>query len=265
MIKKQTFLKEMLQTIQKEVLLLMTFRELVALQFNYKDFAFEENFEKFSSLVKKTPKNSIVVAPELCLSNFCYDDMSKAASFSKEVDSEIKKLSFDKTLSLTMIEKDEKDFVNRAKVYQNGKVVFQRDKYHLFKFGNEDKFFKPGKKEDIKVFEIDGIKYALIICFELRFVDIWKTIQGADVVLVPSLWGKLRKKHLEILGNALSLANQCFVVIANSANEDMAKSSLISTPFGKMYKDDRRALLKKKIDLKEIKKMRRYLDVGIKA
>lgn len=243
----------------------MTFKELVALQFSYEDFAFEENFKKFSSLVKKTPKNSIIVAPELCISNFCYDDMKRAATFSKEIESEIKKLSCDKTLCLTMLEKDGKDFVNRAKVYHNGKSVFERDKYQLFKFGNEHRHFKAGKKEDIKIFEIEGIKYAIIICFELRFVDIWQKIQGADIILIPSLWGKLRKKHLEILGNALSLANQCFVAIANSANEDMAKSSLISTPFGEMYKDDRKDIVQKKINLKEIKKMRRYLDVGIKS
>ncbi len=241
----------------------MTSKKLVALQFNYKEFDFEENFKKFSSLVKKSPKNSIITAPELCLSNFCYQNMQKAVDFSKEIKNEIKQLSKDKTISLTMMEKDGNAFVNRAKVYHNGKLAFQRDKYQLFKFGNEDKYFKAGKAEDIKIFEIEGIKYAIIICFELRFIDIWKRIQGADIVLVPSLWGKLRKKHLEILGNALSLANQCFVCIANSADSDMAKSSLISSPFGKMYKDDRKSLLQKSIDLKEIKKMRKYLNVGI--
>ena len=241
-----------------------TFKELIALQFGYKDFAFEENFKKFSSLVKKTPPNSVVVAPELCLSNFCYDDMQKAADFTDKITPKIKELSKKRILALTMIEKENNSFVNRAKVFYNGQIIFQRDKYELFKFGNEDRYFKAGKKEGIKIFEIEGIKYALIICFELRFVDIWKQIQGADIILVPSLWGKLRKKHLGILANALSLANQCFVAIANSSNEDMAKSSLISTPFGEFYKDDRKILLKQKIDLKEIKKMRRYLDVGIK-
>jgi len=243
---------------------LTTFKELIALQFGYKDFAFEENFKKFSSLVKKTPPNSIIVAPELCLSNFCYDDMQKAADFTDKITPKIKELSKKRILALTMIEKENNSFVNRAKVFYNGQIIFQRDKYELFKFGNEDRYFKAGKKEDIKIFELEGIKYALIICFELRFVDIWKQIQGADIILIPSLWGKLRKKHLEMLGNALSLTNQCFVAIANSSNEDMAKSSLISTPFGEFYKDDRKALLKQKVDLKEIKKMRRYLDVGIK-
>jgi len=242
----------------------MTSKKLIALQFGYKDFAFEENYKKFSSLVKKTEKNSIITAPELCLSNFCYDDMKKASDFSKEIEKDVAKLSEDKVLCLSMLEEDDNNFVNRAKLFKDGKLIYQRDKYKLFKFGNEDRYFKAGKKEDIKIVEANGIKYAILICFELRFVELWKQILGADIILVPSLWGKLRKKHLEILGNALSLTNQCFVIISNSANEDMAKSSLISTPFGEVYKDDRKSTLSQTVDLNEINKMRRYLDVGIK-
>ena len=242
----------------------MTFDHLVALQFEYKDFTFEENFKKFSSLVRKTPKNSIVCAPELCLSNFCYDDMSRAALFSKEVGKEVTELSKDRVLALTMVEKEGENFVNRARIYFDGKLFYKREKYKLFEFGKEHLYFKRGKKEDIKLFEIAGVKFALLVCFELRFVELWEKVKGADVILIPSLWGKLRKKHLEILSNALSLANQCFVVTANSANDDMAKSSSISDPFGEFYKDDRKEMLIKKFDKNLIKKMRRYLDVGIK-
>ena len=242
----------------------MTFNNLIALQFEYKDFAFEENFKRFSSLVRKSPKHSIICAPELCLSNFCYDDMNKAALFSKEVEKEVAELSKDRVLALTMLEKGGEEFVNRARVYFDGKLLYSREKHKLFEFGKEHLYFKRGKNEDIKLFEIDGVKFALLICFELRFVELWEKVKGADVVLIPSLWGKLRKKHLEILSNALSLANQCFVITANSANSNMAKSSSISDPFGEFYKDDRKEMLVKKFDKNLIKKMRRYLDVGIK-
>ncbi len=241
-----------------------TFKEFVSLQFSYDNFAFEENFKKLSSLVKKAPTNSIICAPELCLSNFCYDDMSKAADFSKNIEKKLLKLTKNKTLCLSMIVYENSNFYNRVKFIQNEKVIYQRDKHKLFKLGKEDKYFTPGKKEDIKIFKANGIKYAILICFELRFIELWRQIQGADVVLIPSLWGRQRKKHLEILSNALSLANQCFVIVSNSANKDMAKNSSFSSPFGKFYKNDSKNLIAKKIDLKEIKKMRRYMDIGIK-
>ncbi len=240
-----------------------TFKKIVSLQFSYKDFGFEENFEKLSSLVKKAPKNSIITAPELCLSNFCYDDMKKASDFSKKIENNLLSLTKDKILCLSMIEEEGGYFYNRAKLLHNQKIIYQRDKYELFKLGNEHKYFKRGKKEDIKIVEIDSVRYGILICFELRFINLWDKLKGVDVLLVPSLWGKARKKQLEIISNALSVINQCFVVISNSANEDMAKSSLISSPFGKIYKDDRKSYLLQNIDLKEIRKMRKYLNIGI--
>jgi len=57
--------------------------------------------------------------------------------------------------------------------------------------------------------------------------------------------------------------NQCFVIAANSANDDMAKSSAIITPFGEVFRDDRKVLICKTCDLNEIKKMRRYMDIGL--
>ena len=241
-----------------------TFKELVSLQFSYDNFAFEKNFKKLSSLVKKAPTNSIICAPELCLSNFCYDNMFKAADFSTKIEKELLKLTKNKTLCLSMVEYENGNFYNRAKFIQNEKIIYQRDKYELFKLGKEDSYFTPGKKNDIKIFKANGIKYAILICFELRFVELWKQIQGADIILIPSLWATARKKHLQILSNALSLLNQCFVIVSNSANEDMAKNSSFSSPFGEFCKNDRKSLILKEINLKEIKKMRRYIDIGIK-
>ncbi len=242
----------------------MTSKELVSLQFSYNDFAFDKNFKKLSSLVKKTPINSIICAPELCLSNFCYNDMSKAADFSKKIEKELLKLTKNRTLCLSMIVYENNNFYNQIKFIQNEKIMFQRDKYKLFGLGKEDRYFTPGKKNDIKIFKVNGIKFAILICFELRFIEFWRQIQGADVILIPSLWAKARKKHLQILSTALSLTNQCFVIVSNSANENMAKNSSFSSPFGEFYKDDRKSLISKKINLKEIKKMRRYIDIGIK-
>jgi predicted amidohydrolase len=41
-----------------------------------------------------------------------------------------------------------------------------------------------------------------VICFELRFIDFWKKMQGADLILIPSMWGKPRKQNFETLTRA---------------------------------------------------------------
>jgi len=99
----------------------------------------------------------------------------------------------------------------------------------------------------------------LLICFELRYKELWAKLEGADVILVPSQWGLPRKRHLEILGQALGVMNQCYCLVANSSKADMAASSAIYAPMGGLVRDDASTLIKGEIDFKQIKFMRRYI------
>lgn len=254
----------MYQTTQKEVYLLMTSKKtLVALQFNYEDKSLKKNFETLTRLLKKTTENSVVLAPELCLSGYKYDSLQQSAVFSQQILPQLKELSKDKTIALTLIEKIEDNYFNNLIIISNEQIIQRRAKARLFPLGDEEKYFSSGKNEDIKIVEIDGIKIATLICFELRFTELWQQILGADIILVPSYWGKLRKEHLKTLSQALAIANQAFVIVANSSDEDMASSSAIITPFGDVYRDDSTFILKHEIDLNEIQKMRRYINIGL--
>ncbi len=98
-----------------------------------------------------------------------------------------------------------------------------------------------------------------MICFELRFKALWKQIEGADIVIVPARWGLARKQHLEILSRALAVMNQCYVVVSNSSDKDMAKSSAIISPNGDAVQNDTQSQIEGMIDLRQIKAMRRYI------
>ena len=78
-----------------------------------------------------------------------------------------------------------------------------------------------------------------------------------------SFWGKLRKEHLKVLSNALAIANQAYVLVANSSDDDMASSSGIISPFGDVYRDDASFIVSHEVDLREIKKMRKYINIGL--
>lgn len=236
---------------------------LTALQFEYENKSLEENFKTLIRLVKTTPKHSIVLAPELCLSGYKYDSLEKSAQFSQKIIPKIQELSVDKTLTLTFVEKIEGKFYNNVKIFSNGELLHSRAKARLFALGNEQKYFKSGNDKDIKIITIGGIKIAVLICFELRFTELWQKCLGADIVLVPSFWGKLRKEHLKTLSHALAIANQCFVLVANSSDETMASSSAVITPFGDVYRDDSSYIINQNVDFNDIKKMRRYLNIGI--
>ncbi len=254
----------MLPTTQKEVSTLMTSKkELIALQFPFFEDQYEENFQKLISHIKKTPTGSVVVAPELCLTNFSFDKMQEAADFGQIALETLKELSYDKVIAFTLTEKIEDKFYNSAKILHNGKVVHSQPKAKLFKFGDEDKYFQPGDEENIKIVEVDGVRYAILICFEIRFIKFWERLQGADIILIPALWGKLRKEQFEAITKSMAIINQAFVIASDSSNSDMASSSGIITPFGEEFRDDSSEYITLSADLKEIKKMRRYMDIGI--
>lgn len=236
---------------------------LCALQFAYEGRSFEENFATLQALLEQTPENCIALAPELCLSAYSYDKMKEAAEFSAAILPTLAKLSTCKTVGLTLIEKTETGYVNNFKLFHHGALIFSRAKATLFPLGEEEHYFQAGKAEEIGIIDVDGIKIAVLICFELRFPKLWEQIKGADLILVPAYWGTLRKKHFEILTTALAIANQAYVLCANGADESMAKGSSIITPFGDVTSDDSATVILHSFDTNEIKKMRRYLDIGL--
>jgi predicted amidohydrolase len=222
---------------------------------------YEENLEKLLSIIKNT-EAELIVAPELYLTDFDYENFESVADFYEIALSQLLKAVSDKILVLTMTKKEGKDFVNQALVIHNHKVIHKQNKYRLFTLGDETKYFKAGLQEDIVKFTIDDVSYGILICFELRFKELWKQLEGADIVLIPARWGKPRKQHLEVLSQALAIMNQTFVVVSNSADDDMASSSAIISPWGEVFMDDSLEELEHDLDLKEIKKSHRMINMN---
>jgi predicted amidohydrolase len=236
---------------------------LIALQLKTSN-NFERNFKKLINQINKSPDNSFILAPELYLTGYAYERMDEAVDINKKAIKTLKKLSKNKTISLTMMTKKKQNYYNTLHIFHKGKIVHTQSKAKLFILNDERVYFTQGDEKDIKIVDIDGLKVATLICFELRYIELWKQIQGADIILIPAMWGLRRKQNFEILTRALAVANQCFVIAANSANNDMAKSSAIISPFGDVTKDDEKKLILCDANFKEIKKMRRYLNIGIK-
>jgi predicted amidohydrolase len=225
---------------------------------------FEENLADLISHIKMAPNGATILAPELVLNGYSYDRLDECDKISQKAIEELLKLSSNKIISLTMtIKNDDETYSNRLFVFFQNQIIHTQDKVQLFDLNDESKHFKRGSKDDIKIVEIDGLKYGFLICFELRFIDFWQELRGCDVIMIPAMWGLKRKANFRLLTQAIAVANQCFVIASDSANDDMAKSSAIISPFGDYYEDDNLEVLIKEIDLREIKKMRRYLNIGI--
>ena len=235
---------------------------LIALQIKT-SLNFEENLIHLEELINSCEEDSLILAPELALSGFSYDRMIEASNFSLKAIEHIKALSLNKIIALTFITKKDDNFFNTLHIFHNKQIVHTQSKMQLFPLGNELEHFSAGNENDIKIIEINGIRIATLICFELRFPMLWEKVKGADIILNPAMWGLKRKDHYESISKTLALVNQCFVIACNSADDNMAKGSAIISPFGNVIKDDLSEIIRTKFDLDEIKKTRKYIDIGL--
>jgi predicted amidohydrolase len=189
--------------------------------------------------------------------------MAEAAAIADEALMEVMKRSVGKIVTLTLIVEEDGDYYNRTYVIHDGEVVHEQDKIRLFLLGDEDKYFTAGKEEKMHLFEVAGIRMGLMVCFELRYTEFWTKLRGADVILVPARWGLPRKSHLELLPTALAVCNQCYTVVANSADEEMARSSAVIDPNGERIADDDATVIGGTLDFRRIKLIRRYIRMGV--
>ncbi|WP_345972695.1 carbon-nitrogen hydrolase family protein [Sulfurimonas diazotrophicus] len=239
-------------------------RPLCSLTFGTQGRTYDENLAVLLSLIAETPENAIVLAPEVCLTNFDYDSFDAAADFAAIAGPELEKASRGRTLILTMIVRKEEGVFNVARVYHDGALLHEQAKAKLFSIGEEEQWFTAGGTEAIVPFDVEGIRIGILVCFELRFTALWEQLRGAEIICIPAQWGRLRAAHYDILGQALAVANECYVLQSDTANSDTTGQSGIITPFGECVRNGADALLVQPFEPGEVKKMRRYLDTGIR-
>ncbi len=152
---------------------------------------------------------------------------------------------------------------------REGELVYEYDKMHLVPMLDEPKFLNGGEKKG-KVFELDGIKMGVIICYDLRFPELMRSLalQGAEVIHVVAQWPTARKEHWKYLQHARAIENQCYIVSANSSGTcngtDFAGESLVIDPLGKLVQSgpaEKEATVTANIDLSNVIETRKNIPV----
>jgi len=121
---------------------------------------------------------------------------------------------------------------------RNGQIISKYNKIHLFSPSGEHEYFEHGNK--VSVFELDGLMASTIICYDLRFPELARTLalQGVQILFVPAEWPLARVKHWTTLLRARAIENQMFVVGVNGvgvANEvKYGGNSMIIDPWGEI-------------------------------
>jgi len=102
---------------------------------------------------------------------------------------------------------------------RSGCCVVQYDKTHLFSPMGECEAFERGAS--LARFALDGARCAVIVCYDLRFPELARTLAlpGLDVLFVVAQWPRTRLSHLSVLSRARAIENQAFVALCNSCGE----------------------------------------------
>jgi predicted amidohydrolase len=117
-----------------------------------------------------------------------------------------------------------------------GAVVARYAKLHPFTYADEHLHYRAG--DDLAVFELGGMRAAMLVCYDLRFPEVFReaTLRGAELFFVIANWPEQRAKHWQPLLQARAIENQAFVVGVNRVGEDprfrYVSSSLVAGPHG---------------------------------
>lgn len=176
--------------------------------------SFQANLKRLKTTAAKTNADLLLFG-EVCLTGFDYAHFDEAAAFAHTAHETLKEISKTKAVALTLIEKKGDEFLNVFRLYDLGKVVYERPKYKLFR--DENDHFSAPNASPVEIIDWRGWKIAVLICYELRFIELWQQLAGAQLVLVPAHWDAERRLALKALSKAAAIITKCFVLCANSA------------------------------------------------
>ena len=109
---------------------------------------------------------------------------------------------------------------NRGFMIKPNESIEVQDKRHLYAHGGEDLFFQ--RAQERHVFEYQGVKILLLVCYDLRF-PVWARNQSGsdyDIILVVANWPDIRIQYWDALIAARATENQCYIAAVNCVGND---------------------------------------------
>jgi predicted amidohydrolase len=157
---------------------------------------------------------------------------------------------------------------NTLVVLREGKIIAHYAKLHLYDAFNvqESRLVDCGNQIP-PLIEIDGIRFGLMTCYDLRFPEMALSlaIAGADALVLPAAWvkGPLKEHHWATLLTARALDTTCYVVASGECGNKNIGQSRVVDPLGVTIAaaGESPALLMAEIDRERIALARRQLPV----
>ncbi|WP_366924690.1 carbon-nitrogen family hydrolase [Metallumcola ferriviriculae] len=205
----------------------------------------EINRKRVSELIGSavSGRGQVVVLPEMWNTGYALDKLDVIADRSGEPSTGLlQSLAREHKVDIiggSVSSNENSKFFNRALVVNSqGELVHTYNKIHLFRLMKEEQYLHPGNRN--KPFDLAGVKWGLIICYDLRFPELTRklAVDGAEILAVPAEWPKVRLHHWRSLLIARAIENQQYVVAVNRVGSDgknvFGGHSMVVDPLGEV-------------------------------
>jgi predicted amidohydrolase len=125
-----------------------------------------------------------------------------------------------------------------AAVGPDGELIGLYRKVHLydaFGFAESDTVL-PGELTDPLTFDLGGLRFGTMTCYDLRFPEMARRLvdAGASALVVPAAWatGPAKEDHWTTLVRARAIENTSFVLASAQSGPRCAAQSMIVDPMG---------------------------------
>lgn len=153
---------------------------------------------------------------------------------------------------------------------RKGEIVCRYDKKYMYKVNKEN--LKVDETEDTipgssdGIFEIDGVKMGVGICFDLRYPEYFRNLikQGAEIIFLPSHFREATGKVAwDILTKARAIENQVYFCAVNQTGEGNCANTRVISYDGKILKElgKEEGIITYDLNLEAERKFRRELPV----
>ncbi len=181
------------------------------------------------------------IFPELFVGGFDYKQIDRCLEMNREVRKIFSEFAANtgNILGGTFWEKNQGALYNSFELFtpEDGRLTPYK-KLHLFKPGQEDVHFQPGRYAP-QLFSWKGVRIGFGICHDLRYPELflYQHVFEPDLFIVTSQWPMARIEHLQVLLKARAVENQCYVLGCNGtgASElgELAGHSCLITSWGR--------------------------------
>lgn len=193
-------------------------------QYEMRDESPFEKIDRLAALLNEKPQLDLVVCPELFISGYGSFEKIKEYSETSKGKCANKILSLAKKTCTAIVygypEIEGTSLHNSAQLFDSkGLSIANHRKKMLPPTAYESKIFAPG--QDSSIVSINGVKIAIVICYELEFPELIRELALQDVQLIICPTGQSSNWPAAALHNCRTRAfeNGIFVAYANSTGK----------------------------------------------